>query len=136
MLMVGVGSFNRLNNLFNGIPGFLLTMSSNVGIHYLDKNLPDYLAFSTEGREDCEDTSVLGFLFKRFERSGTRDWPKKTVDWFLVYILTELVVTPHTLRQGNNTMSLITAYERIVENLVSETFKLLCRSYPSFANKI
>lgn len=100
-------------------------MSSDTGIHYLDKNLPNYLTFSTEGREDCEDASVFAFLFKRFERSGTRYWPKKTVDWFMVYLLTEIVVTPHTLRQGNNTASLITAYERIVEKLVSETLKLL-----------
>jgi hypothetical protein len=96
-------------------------MSSDTGIHYLDKNLPAYLNFSTEGREDCEDTSVLGYLFKRFEQNGTRYWPEKTVEWFLVYLLTELAVTPHSIRQGNHAMSLITAYERVLERLVSET---------------
>jgi len=100
-------------------------MSSNTGIHYLDKNLHDYLEFSIQGREDCEDASVLGYLFKRFEKNGTRYWPRKTVEWFLVYLLTELVVTPHTLRQGNNVMSLITAYERVLEKLVSKAFRIL-----------
>lgn len=104
--------------------GFLLTMSSDTGIHYLDKNLPAYLNFSTEGREDCEDASVLGYLFKRFEQHGTRYWPKKSVDWFLVYLLTELAVTPHSIRQGNHAMSLITGYERVLEKLVSQSLEI------------
>lgn len=68
---------------------------------------------------ESEDISVLGFLSQRFADTGTRNWPEKTVEWFLVYLLTEFAVAPHNIRQGRNAMSLTFAYQQIVDNLVS-----------------
>lgn len=95
-------------------------MSRDAGVHFLDRHLNEYLAFSRQGREDFEDSSVFGFMFERFQNIGASLWPMKTVEYFLVYLLTEIVVTPHTLRQGHNSMTLVAAYERIVERLVCQ----------------
>ncbi|KAF2398200.1 hypothetical protein EJ06DRAFT_127188 [Trichodelitschia bisporula] len=110
---------------FHRADGVLLTMSSMSGVDFLDKDLDTYLRYSKKGREDSEDASVVGYIFKRFEHSGTRFWPAKTVEWFLVYLLTEMAVTPHTIRQGRNAVSLISAYQHILQ-------KLKVRKYEAF----
>jgi hypothetical protein len=99
-------------------PGILLTMSPDLGVDYLDKDLGDYLKYPRDRRLESEEASVLGFLWKRFRKSGTHTWHRPTVEWFLVYLLTELAASPHTIRQGRNTISLISAYQQVVQDLV------------------
>lgn len=94
-------------------------MSAAAGVDYLDKDLKTYLKYSKQKRLESEEASVLGFLFKRFEKSGTRDWREPTVEWLLSYILTEFAVTPHTIRQGRNAIMMTSAYQSVVESLVS-----------------
>jgi hypothetical protein len=112
-------------------------MSAESGIDFLDKDLKKYLSYSRRKREDSEDASALGFIFERFALSGqfelvmilstrhtlkisilgTRNWREPTVEWLLSYILTELAVTPHTVRQGRNAKSITSAYQSVVEQL-------------------
>jgi hypothetical protein len=94
-------------------------MSAAAGVDFLDKDLHHYMSYSRQKREESEEATVLGFLFKRFAQTGTQDWNKRTVEWFLVYILTEFAVTPHTIRQGRNAVMLSSAYQIEVEKLVS-----------------
>jgi hypothetical protein len=93
-------------------------MSPDLGVDYLDKDLGAYLDYPSDRRLESEEASVLGFMWKRFRKSGTHTWHKPTLEWFLVYLLTELAATPHTIRQGRNTVSLISAYQQVVQDLV------------------
>ncbi|KAF2431559.1 hypothetical protein EJ08DRAFT_586952 [Tothia fuscella] len=102
---------------FHRHDGVLLTMAPVSGIDYLDKDLNTYLNYSKQKREDSEDASVLGFLFERFAQTGTKDWPEKTVEWLLTYILTEAAAAPHTIRQGRNAVTITSAYQAVVERL-------------------
>jgi len=102
---------------FHRSDGVLLTMSPDLGVDYLDKDLGEYLKYPRDRRIESEEASVLGFMWKRFRISGTHTWHKPTVEWFLVYLLTELAATPHTIRQGRNSMSLISAYQQVVQDL-------------------
>lgn len=93
-------------------------MSAAAGVDYLDKDLKTYLKYSKQKRLESEEANVFGFLFTRFEKTGTRDWREPTVEWFLSYILTEFAVTPHTIRQGRNAIMITSAYQTVVEKLV------------------
>lgn len=105
--------------------GVLLTMAAVSGVDYLDKDLAKQLNYSKQKREENEDSSGMGFLWERFAKTGTRDWPEKTVEWLLTYILTEFAATPHTIRQGRNAITITSAYQAVVEQLVSTTEVLI-----------
>jgi hypothetical protein len=99
-------------------------MSPDLGVDYLDKDMGEYLEYPRDRRLESEEASVLGFMWKRFRKSGTHTWHKPTLEWFLVYLLTELAAAPHTIRQGRNTLSLISAYQQVVQDLVSRNSTL------------
>lgn len=68
---------------------------------------------------DNHDASALGFLFKIFQKTGSRTWHRRTVEWLLVYIATEIAATPHNIRGGRNAVSVMSTYQAVVCNLVS-----------------
>lgn len=68
---------------------------------------------------DNHDASVMGLLFKLFQKTGSSTWHRRTVDWLLVYIMTEVAVTPHNIRQGRSAISLMSSYQSVVQALVS-----------------
>ncbi|KAB5566742.1 hypothetical protein GE09DRAFT_745718 [Coniochaeta sp. 2T2.1] len=102
---------------FHRSDGFLLTMSPAAGVDYLNANLPLYLDMSPE--ELCQESfaSATAQIFLEFSETGTRTWFRKTVEWFLVYLITEVAVTPHNIRQGYSVPSLMDAYDSIVHEL-------------------
>ncbi|RKU47951.1 hypothetical protein DL546_001810 [Coniochaeta pulveracea] len=102
---------------FHRDDGFLLTMSPAAGVDYLNNNFPQYLQMSRE--ELCQEhiASALAQVFLEFSGTGTRSWYRKTVEWFLVYLITEVAVTPHNIRQGYSVPSLMDAYDAIVHEL-------------------
>ena len=93
-------------------------MGSPPGVDYLDKDFDAYLGQSKQRYEENEESSIFAFLYKRFEKSGTRDWPDRTVEWFLIYILTEFATAPHNIRQGRAHTRLTIAYKQVTEQLV------------------
>jgi hypothetical protein len=101
------------------LEGYLLTMSSSHGVDFLNKEISQNIKFLPEYITDNHDASVIGFMYKLFEHTGSSLWHRKTVDWFLVYLLTEVVIVPHNIRQGRSEISLMSAYQSVVQNLVS-----------------
>ena len=96
-----------------------MTMSSAAGIDYLNRDLPKYLEQPTDMVQDNPDASVVGNILHQFEATGTREWHKETVEWFLVYLVTELGGTPHNIRDGLNAVSILGALQAVVQDLVS-----------------
>ena len=87
--------------------------------------MPQHLSNSTRCLFDNEEASAIAHVFKQFEGTGTKTWHRKTVEWLLIYIMTEIGGTPHNIRKGYNCPSIIDAYDAIVHELV--------RLLPSFA---
>ncbi|KAI9664249.1 MAG: hypothetical protein M1831_002428 [Alyxoria varia] len=107
---------------FHHSDGCVLTMSSAKGVDYLSRDLPDHL---DEPPDDCledPDASVVGNLLREFESTGARDWESHTPEYFLVYLLTEIGVTPHNIKDGYNAISIFTAMQAAVQNMKQRTF--------------
>lgn len=102
---------------FHRVDGFLLTLSSMAGINYLDKNFRRHLAEPIDAMFDNDDASAVGHAFPAFTDQGTSTWHRRTVEWFLVYLLTEFGVTPHNLRQGCNAPNFEVAYSSVIQDL-------------------
>ena len=97
--------------------GFLLTLSPMTGVNYLDKNFNHHLSEPTDAMFDNDDASAVGHVFQAFAAKGTSSWHRRSAEWFLVYLLTEIGVTPHSIRQGFNAPSLENAYSTIIQDL-------------------
>ena len=102
---------------FHRSDGFLLTLSPMAGVNYLDKNFHRHLSEPIDAMFDNDDASAVGHAFQAFADNGTSTWHRRTVEWFLVYLLTEVGVTPHPVRQGFNAPSFESAYSAVIQDL-------------------
>lgn len=98
--------------------GYLLTLSPMAGVNYLDKNLLKHLSEPIDAMFDNDTASAVGHVFKAFSERGTSTWHRKTTEWFLVYLLSEVGCTPHVLRQGYNAPPMESAYSVVIQDLV------------------
>ena len=89
------------------------------GVNYVDKDLAEKLKEPPQCRIFDESVSALARVWQVFEKTGTSTWPSETVEWFLVYLITEVSITSHTISQGYNAPSLLKAYEAVALDLVS-----------------
>jgi hypothetical protein len=94
-------------------------MSSERGVDFLNKDIPRNIKFLPEYMHDNHDASVTGLMYKLFKHTGSSTWHRRTVDWFLIYLLTEVVIVPHNIRQGRSELSFMSAYQTVVQKLVS-----------------
>ncbi|KAL8683968.1 MAG: hypothetical protein Q9224_006643, partial [Gallowayella concinna] len=128
----GVILVRDLFQSFHRGDGFLLTMSSMVGINYINKDLLRKLKPTNvfDARRD-DQHGVLEFLrmcwspefrnryggrFRGDARCGTSSWDLRSVEWLLISIMAELEVTPKKLGQGNYP-DIQTAYISLVRDL-------------------
>jgi hypothetical protein len=107
---------------FHRSDGFLLTMAPAPGLDYLDVDLQEHLDRPRAAFFDNEHASVIGLMFELFAKSGTSTWHKKSVDWFMVYLLTEVAASPHNVRQGGNAPQLGKAYQKVVQDLKNRRY--------------
>jgi integrase len=98
-------------------------MSAAKGINYLNSKFHQYLYKPPE--EVLKDPEVSGIahvlnqlMVKGLDTPGY--FNRATVEWLLVHIVTELGVTPHTLRHGHNTLGMMPAYQDIFYDLVGD----------------
>ena len=87
------------------------------GINYLDKNFHKHLSEPIDALFDNGDAFAIGHVFEAFADQGTKTWHRKTIEWFLVYLITEVGVTPHNFRQGCNAPSFESAYSSVIQDL-------------------
>ena len=108
---------------FHRADGVLLTLSSMRGVNYLDKELSNHLREPPECLFGNPDASALGQVWKAFSSSGTKGWYKATVEWFLVYLMTEIICTLHSISQGHNAPTLQFAYQNIIQDFKRRRFE-------------
>jgi hypothetical protein len=99
-------------------PGYLLTLAPPIGVNYLDKNLSKYIRKPVGSLLHYDKASALAAVFKQFAETGTLTWGKKTVDWFLIFLITELCSTPHSMRDGHSGPDVAVAFQSIIRDLV------------------
>jgi len=97
----------------------LLTLSSIHGLNYLDRLFETHLKEPRDSISDNDVASATAFVSKRFEDKDTQHWPEISVEWFMMYLITEVGVTPHADRQGYNAPSLDGAYQDLIQEFVS-----------------
>ncbi|KAL8969187.1 MAG: hypothetical protein Q9183_002111 [Haloplaca sp. 2 TL-2023] len=102
---------------FHRSDGILLTLSPMAGVNFIDKKMPQYLSEPADGIFDNENASAPGYVFSAFADQGTSTWHRRTVEWFLTYLITEVGVTPHTCRQGHNAPGINLAYQSVIQDL-------------------
>lgn len=102
---------------FHRSDGFLLTLSPMAGVNYLDKNFQRHIREPLDAIFDNDDASAVGHVFQAFADQGTNTWHRRTVEWFLIYLLTEIGMTPHNLRQGCNAPTFESAYSVVIQDL-------------------
>ena len=112
---------------FHRPDGFVLTMSAMRGVNYLDKKLPEYLMEPPECLFENSDASVLSQVWRVFSETGTKSWRDASAEWFLVYLMTELVCTPHQMAQGSNAPTIQAAYQMIIQDFKRRRFDNLKR---------
>ena len=108
---------------FHRSDGFLLSLSPMAGVNYLDKWFAKYLREPIDSRFDNDDASAVGHCFQAFANSGTSTWHRKSVEYFLVYLLSEVLATPHAMRQGCNAPTVYSAYSSVIQELKRRRFE-------------
>tara|TARA_R110002003_G_scaffold589_12_gene20656 strand:+ start:17015 stop:17308 length:294 start_codon:yes stop_codon:yes gene_type:complete len=93
-------------------------MSPAAGVDYLNMNMQHYLHMKPDELHRDNFASAVAQIYREFSESGTSLWFRKTVEWFLVYLTTELGTTPHNVRQGYSVPSIMDAYDAVVHELV------------------
>ncbi|KAL8675232.1 MAG: hypothetical protein Q9168_000352 [Polycauliona sp. 1 TL-2023] len=102
---------------FHRSDGILLTLSPMAGVNFLDQKLAQHLSEPADAIFDNENASAPGYVFSAFADQGTSTWHRRSVEWFLTYLITEVGVTPHAHRQGFNAPDLTLAYQAVVNDL-------------------
>lgn len=102
---------------FHRSDGILLTLSPMAGVNFIDKKMPQHLSEPPSAIFDNENASAPGYVFSAFADQGTSTWHRRTVEWFLTYLVTEVGVTPHTCRQGHNAPGIHLAYQSVIQDL-------------------
>lgn len=92
-------------------------MSPAAGIDYMNRKLSCFLENTPRYHFQDNYASGLAQIYEEFARTGTDTWHRKTTEWFLVYLITEIGVTPHNRRQGFSVPSLLDAYDAVVGEL-------------------
>ena len=101
--------------------GIILTFSPCRGISYIDRILKTELEKSPMRAGKDAETSVIPKVQHDFPTRGTQGWPSKTVEWFMVYLMIEVLITPlssQLQRWRVKQTELQYVYQTIVWNLV------------------
>lgn len=62
------------------------------GVNYLDKDLSKHLGDPIDAMFGNDHASAVGHVFKAFADQGTSTWHRRTVEWFVTYLITEVGV--------------------------------------------
>ncbi|KAL8898273.1 MAG: hypothetical protein Q9207_006790 [Kuettlingeria erythrocarpa] len=87
------------------------------GTAYLDRDRLQEIQLRPGTRAARDETSFLGYFMKNYAHSGTEHWPIKSTTWFVVEMLTQLLVTPHRSSSGTPVPDMQSAYTPSVRDL-------------------
>lgn len=97
--------------------GYLLTLSPAAGVGIIDMQFDQHINMSRNELQVEHEASAIASVIHHFKK-GTSTWYRKTTEWFMMYLITELGATPRTLQKGYNAPSVMSAYDFVVRQLV------------------
>ena len=93
-------------------------MSAATGVEQIDPDFDLHVKAPLIDRMENPLSSVVWNQMCSFEKMGAAGWGENTVEWLVVYLLTELAVMPNTAHSGLGGLSLTSALQKIVLHLV------------------
>ena len=97
-------------------------MSAAKGIDFLNRDFTKLLVNDFRLLFEDPDASVVGHLLDKFEKNGTKGWERQTPEYFLIYLFTEVGITPHNIRDGRNNLSVLTALQIAIQDLKTRRY--------------
>lgn len=95
-------------------------MSAASGVDLLHHDLQQHLRLTVEERLQDFECSVIGNILQTLQECGSQEWYHQSVEWFLVYLVTEVGIGPHNMSSGRSADSWIVALQKTVLDLVDE----------------
>ena len=93
-------------------------MSAANGVDQLHRDFHDHIQEPLGARLMNPDSSLVANLMRSLEERGTADWRELTVEWFLVYLITEIGVAPNNFTGGVAALPLTWAMQSTLKDLV------------------
>lgn len=101
--------------------GFVLTMSASTGVDALHKDFHAHLRAPLASRLDNRDSSIVANSMRAFCEKGAEDWREHTMEYFLTLLATEIGIGPQNHTSGLSAVSLCSALQSAVSDLVRFT---------------
>lgn len=92
-------------------------MSPTTGMSF-DIILREEVQVPPKAGAESESVNVLEYLRDAYAMNGTDTWPSKSVECFLVRLITKVLVVPHGLHSGSSVQEIQKAYLPLVRDLV------------------
>ena len=96
----------------------LLTMSAATGVEHLHRDFESHVRETMTDRLENPKSSVIGNRIASLQEHGAKDWYERTVEWFMVYLLSEVGCGPQNIYSGRSAVSLRSALHNTVQDLV------------------
>lgn len=100
--------------------GMLLTMSAATGVDQLHKTFDVDIKEPLEHRLLNRDASVVGNMMHWLQDRGAIGWHDTSVEWFMIYLVTEIAIAPTNITSGRAAISVLSALQGAVLDLVRE----------------
>lgn len=97
-------------------------MSAAKGIDYLNRDFQSYLRDDMTSLLQDPDASAISNLMRKFGETGTEGWERDTPEYFLIYLFTEIGITPHNILHGRNSVSILTLLQVVIQDLKRQRF--------------
>lgn len=97
-------------------------MTAATGIDLLHRDFRHHIMQPMRSRMQDPEASVVGSQMRALEKHGADKWYQLTVEYFLIYLVTEIGNTPHNMLSGHSTSSLVSALKGVNRDLVKLTF--------------
>ena len=98
--------------------GFILTLSPIHGINYLDKSFLQRIQSRPGTRAAMDEMSFIGQFLHKYAVSGTKAWDVQSPSWFVIELLTQILITPDHLAGGTPVPHIQSAYLPLARDLV------------------
>ena len=75
-------------------------MSAATGNDQLHRDFRSQIQEPLAARMVNAESSLVANIIRSMEERGTADWHQLTIEWFLVYLVTEISIAPNNLVGG------------------------------------
>ncbi|KXS95182.1 hypothetical protein AC578_6596 [Pseudocercospora eumusae] len=108
--------FHRADNI-------LLTMSAATGVDQLHKHFDIDIKETLLNRLLSPQASIVGNMMHWLKDKGASQWYDHSIEWFLVFLISELGIAPNNMISGRAGSSVLSALQCAVQDLKNRRFQ-------------